>query len=94
MQEALKRLGDRCGEFAAVLDGGQVLGGDAVIAKRYREQPRRSHGILDGHVYADTAGRGHGVCGITDAQQPVRVPAPQPVEPYVEQLDVVHRFEA
>ena len=46
---------------------------------------RGSHSVLDGQVDAHAAGRGHRVGGVADAEQPVDVPAPQPVQPHIEQ---------
>ncbi len=52
---------------------------------------RGGHGVLDGQVDPDPAGRGHGVRGVPNAEQPVDVPVAQPVQAHVEPVQVLQR---
>ena len=90
MHRSLHRLQDHSRSLPALLHAGQVGGGQPVFAQRRREQPRGGDSVLDGEVDPDPADRGHGVGGVAEAQQPVGVPAPQPVQPDVEDEHIVH----
>jgi hypothetical protein len=71
----------------------QVTFGDPVPLQWLGQYGRRRNRILNRQVDADAPKRRHRVRGIADAQQPINVPAMQPIHMDVEVLDVVHGSE-
>jgi hypothetical protein len=57
------------------LDLLEVFGGEVACAKRFAEQARSGDSILNGDVDTDAAYRGHGVGGVSDAEQAGKGPA-------------------
>ena len=77
------------GSFAVLLDLFEMPGGERAGAERFGEHVRRSDRVLNGDIDADAADRGHGVGGVSDAEQTGRGPAHEMVYLDREQLDLV-----
>ncbi|SLD77102.1 Uncharacterised protein [Mycobacteroides abscessus subsp. massiliense] len=93
MREELCGLGDYRREHPAALHGGQVRTGDALVTQRSGEDTGCRDSVLNGKIDPDTTEARHRVGRIADAQQPVGVPAGQPVYPHIQQLYLIHRSD-
>jgi hypothetical protein len=58
MQHSLHRLQDLRRSLPALLDAGQIGGGQPVFGQRRRKQPRGGDGVLDGQVCLGPSLRG------------------------------------
>ena len=67
--------------------------GDAMLLQRSGENGGGGDRVGNREIDPDTADRGHGVRGVSDAEQPRFVPPTQTVDPHVEDFDVVPRCE-
>ena len=85
--QALHALDQRGGPPAAPLHPGAAptAGRSRPTRSAGAEQPGRGDRVRHREVDPDPADRRHGVRGVADQQQPVAVPAAQPLEPDVEQ---------
>src|SRR5699024_5107069 len=68
----------------------QVARGDGAFHQGSGQKIGGRDGVLDGQVDPHTTDRGHRMGCVADAQQPVKVPAAQPVQPHVQVFDLVH----
>lgn len=91
VRQTLEALGRDGRGHAAALYAADVLQPHGALAQRAHEVAGGSHRVLHREVDADAEDRRHGMGGVADAQQSRPVPAAQPVQPYVEQLDLVPR---
>ena len=65
----LHALGVVDGALAVVLDAGEVVGCGGVGEEGFGEDVGGGYGVLQGDVDADAADGGHGVGGVSDAEQ-------------------------
>jgi hypothetical protein len=93
VHDTLDALGNHRRQAAPALHGRDVLFGKKMRQKWFRENAGGSYSVGDSEVDSDTSYRGHGMGGITDAQQPGLVPGVQSVDLDVENLHVVPRGE-
>lgn len=76
VQDALQSLGGGSRQQSAPTDGSELFGREPMCTKGSRQQAGGGDRVGDRQIDADTADRRHRVCGITDAEHPVGVPAP------------------
>ncbi len=69
MGEDLHALGVVDGALAVVLDAGEIVGCCGVGEEGFGEDVGGGDGVLQGDVDADAADGGHGVGGVSDAEQ-------------------------
>ena len=89
VHKPLAGLHDDGGEPPSPFDFREVGRTHPAPEQRRGEDLRGRHGVLDGEVDADPAGRGHRMRGVADAEQAVDVPGLQPVQPDVEPVQVI-----
>jgi hypothetical protein len=89
VQSDLNRLHEPHRQQAPPLHAMQVVGGNRADPKRCRQNPGRRDGILNRVIDAHPEGRRHGMCGVTDAQQPGHPPPIEPVHLHREKLHLV-----
>ncbi|MCU1225786.1 MAG: hypothetical protein JWQ42_3879 [Edaphobacter sp.] len=88
MDRDLECLRDAGGEFAAVLDVAQSELGDDAGGERGGEDAGCGYSVLDGEVDTDAADRGHGVSGVSDAEEAGTVPAGEAIDLDGEELEL------
>ncbi len=91
--EDLYALGVVDGALAVVLDAGEVVGCSGSGEEGFGEDVGGGYGVLQRDVDADAADGGHGVGGVSDAEQAGRGPLLEAVDFYGEELDFVPGVE-
>jgi len=93
LHDSLERLRDAHGQLSPPLDAREVADLDVSASERRPEEIGGFDRVLDSNIDTHARHRRHGVCRVTDAQQPWPVPPSQPVGAYAQQFDLVPILE-